>query len=87
MVSTIPPISSRGLSRLGLPGQVDDLREALDREVFAPDGDEDLARRGQRRPGELPERGGAIQHHVVEPAELARELLTEHRGPLAIGGR
>src|SRR5947209_2878746 len=80
-------LEPRVVARLGLAGQVDDLREALHREVFALDRDEDLARRAQRRPGELPERGGAIQEHVVEPTELARELLAEHRGPLPVGGR
>ncbi len=72
---------------LGLPGQVDDLREPFHREVFALDRDVDLGRRPERRPGELAERGGAVEEDEVEVRQLAVELLAERRGPLAVRGR
>ena len=72
---------------LGLPGQLDDLRKPLHREVFALDRDVNLRRGSQCGTGQEAQRRGAIDEDIVEAAELSGQLLAECRGALAVGGR
>ena len=58
----MPPISKPlVVAGFRLPGEVDDLGKPLQREVLALDRDEDLGCRGERRAGELTERGRAVE--------------------------